>query len=146
MWLCLSSNSPALCEKKRTLTHMTERNQEFQVLFREHGIENAIFERVNGRESTFDHRCKRINKHIRNWKNREQRQVYIRTFSIENWKKLSRNSKKRHTLKSAENVHSHLKSCNRAFQVPLFPQEKPWLNLLKLWWSKMHWQMLLNKQ
>ena len=41
-----------------TLTHMTERNQEFQMLFREHGIENSIFERVKGRESTFDPRCK----------------------------------------------------------------------------------------
>ena len=58
----------------------------------------TIFDGYGHRDSKFDRYCKGINGMFRKWSDRESKQQYISHYSSNNWKQLSLQQKKRHSL------------------------------------------------
>ena len=99
------------------------RNEKFQALFEPlttYGIDSAIFEGYGHRECTFNRYCKSINGLFQKWKVREAKQSHIRTFSTENWKKLSVISKRRHSISNCKECAIAHKSLQEGVPGPVF--------------------------
>ena len=70
-------------------------------------METKLFERYGDRESPFERNSKKLKGMFTKWKAREERAIYIQTFSKANWNKLPRCSKQRHRLSTCEECAIH---------------------------------------
>ena len=104
----------------------TERARKFQELFsppQEHGIQTSLFDRYDHRESRFERYCKGINGLFNRWRTRGKAE-YLRTFSLENWKRLSKKSKRRHTFENCKECALAYPELQQNFPGPIFHLEQ----------------------
>lgn len=81
-----------------------------------------MFEGYGHRESPFNRYCKSesINGPFQKWKHRDRKQVYIRVFSPENWKKLSTASRRCHTISNCKECAIAHISMQESFPGPTY--------------------------